>query len=95
MGTKGRIEIEIPFNAPADRPCRLFVDDGSDIYGGSIETIEVPASEQYALQGDRFGEALRKGSDAPIPLEDAVRNMAVIEAVFRAGASRKWETPEI
>jgi predicted dehydrogenase len=95
MGTKGRIEIEIPFNAPADRPCRLFVDDGSDIHGGSIETIEVPASEQYALQGDRFSEALRKGSDAPIPLEDAVRNMAVIEAVFRAGASRKWETPEI
>src|SRR5690606_10259475 len=23
FGTTGRVEIEIPFNAPADRPCRL------------------------------------------------------------------------
>ncbi len=94
MGTKGRIEIEIPFNAPPDRPCRLFVDDGSDLFGGSVETIEIPASDQYTVQADRFSEALRKGLDAPVPLEDAVRNMAVIEAVFRAGASGKWETPE-
>jgi predicted dehydrogenase len=94
MGTKGRIEIEIPFNAPPDRPCRLFVDDGSDLFGGSVETIEIPASDQYTVQGDRFSEALRKGTDAPVPLEDAVQNMAVIEAVFRAGASGKWETPE-
>ena len=94
MGTKGRIEIEIPFNAPPDRPCRLFVDDGSDLFGGSVETIEIPASDQYTVQADRFSEALRKGLDVPVPLEDAVRNMAVIEAVFRAGASGKWETPE-
>jgi predicted dehydrogenase len=94
MGTKGRIEIEIPFNAPPDRPCRLFVDDGSDVFGGSVETIEVPASDQYTVQADRFSEALRRGWDAPVPLEDAVRNMAVIEAIFRAGASGRWETPE-
>ena len=61
MGTKGRIEIEIPFNAPPDRPCRLFVDDGSDLFGGSVETIEIPASDQYTVQADRFSEALRNG----------------------------------
>ncbi len=94
MGTKGRIEIEIPFNAPPDRPCRLFVDDGSDVFGRSVETIEVPAADQYTVQADRFSEALRKGSDAPLPLEDAVQNIAVIEAVFRAAASGKWEAPE-
>ena len=31
-GTKGRIEVEIPFNAPPDKPCRIFVDDGSWIH---------------------------------------------------------------
>lgn len=94
LGTKGRIEIEIPFNAPTDRPCRLFVDDGSDLFGSGLETIEIPASDQYALQADRFSEALRTGADQPVPLEDAVANMAVIEAVFRAAASGGWETPE-
>jgi predicted dehydrogenase len=94
MGTKGRIEIEIPFNAPPDRPCRLLVDDGSDLFGGGIATVEIPPSDQYTIQADRFSEAVRKGASTPIPLEDAVRNMAVIEAVFRAGASGKWETPQ-
>ena len=31
--TKGRIEIEIPFNAPPDRPCRIYIDDGRDLFG--------------------------------------------------------------
>ena len=94
IGTEGRIEIEIPFNAPFDRPCRLFVDDGSDLFGSGIETVEIPASNQYTIQGDRFSEAIRRGATAPVPLEDAVRNMAVIDAIFRAGDSGKWETPE-
>ncbi len=94
MGTTGRIEIEIPFNAPPDRPCRVFVDDGSDLFGGGVETIDIPAADQYTVQADRFSEALRKGWDAPVPLEDAVRNAAVIEALVRAGASGTWQTPE-
>jgi predicted dehydrogenase len=93
LGTKGRIEIEIPFSAPTDRPCRLFVDDGSDLFGGGVETIEIPVSNQYIIQADRFSEAIRQGTDAPVPLEDAVGNMAVIEAIFRAAASGTWETP--
>lgn len=94
LGTRGRIEIEIPFNAPPDRPCRLLVDDGADVFGGGVEVIEVPTADQYTEQADRFGEALRRGWDQPVPLEDAVRNAAVIEAIFRAGASGRWETPE-
>src|SRR6266481_3554413 len=42
FGTRGRIEIEIPFNAPPDRPCRVFLDDGSDLFGAGIETHEIP-----------------------------------------------------
>src|SRR6202040_2359823 len=38
MGTKGRIEMEIPFNAPNDRPTQLFIDDGRDVFGGGIGT---------------------------------------------------------
>jgi predicted dehydrogenase len=90
-GTHGRIEVEIPFNAPPDRPCRLFVDDGRDLSGSGIETIEIPAVDQYTLQGERFAEAVRGIGTVPVPLEDSIANMAVIDAVFRAAESDRWE----
>jgi predicted dehydrogenase len=94
LGTKGRLEIEIPFSAPTDRPCHLIVDDGTDLFGRGVETIEIPTSNQYTIQADHFSEAIRRGTPAPVPLEDAVANMAVIEAIFRAGGSGTWEAPE-
>jgi len=93
LGTNGRIEIEIPFNAPPDRPCRIFIDDGSDLFGGGIETKEFETVDQYTMQADLFSQAIRERTAAPIPLEDAINNMAVIEAVFRSAESGQWETP--
>jgi predicted dehydrogenase len=93
LGTKGRIEIEIPFNAPNDRPTRVFIDDGRDVFGGGIRTETLPVCDQYTLQGDSFSRAIREGREVPVPLEDAIANMAVIEAVFRAGESGRWEKP--
>jgi predicted dehydrogenase len=94
LGTKGRIEIEIPFNAPNDRPTRIFIDDGRDVYGYGIRTEAIPVCDQYTVQGDAFSRAIREGGEVPVPLEDAIANMAVIEAVFRAADSGKWERPE-
>ena len=93
LGTRGRIEIEIPFNAPPDRPCRLFVDSGRDLFGGGIETIEFAACDQYTIQADLFSEAVLQGRPVPAPLEDALRNMACIEAVFRSAETGCWEPP--
>lgn len=94
LGTRGRIEIEIPFNAPKDRPCRIFVDDGRDVVGSGIVAEEFPTCDQYTIQGDVFSRAIREDADVPVSLEDAVRNMAVIDAIFRSGNSGKWETPK-
>ena len=93
LGTKGRIEIEIPFNAPKDRPCPIFIDDGGDIFGQDISTESFPTCDQYTIQGDVFSRAIREGGDVPVPLEDAIKNMAVIEAVFRSAVSGQWERP--
>ena len=93
FGTKGRIEIEIPFNAPPDRPCRIFIDDGSDVFGGGVTIEEFPVCDQYTLQGDAFSRAVLEGGEVPVSLEDAVRNMAVIEPLFRSAESGRWETP--
>jgi len=91
FGTRGRVEVEVPFNAPPDRPTRILVDDGRDLHGGGIETIELPAVDQYTLQGDAFSLAVRGLGEVPVPLEDAVANMTVIDALFRAAASGRWE----
>jgi predicted dehydrogenase len=93
LGTKGRIEIEIPFNAPNDRPTRIFIDDGRDVFGTGIRTETIPVCDQYTVQGDAFSRAIREGGQVPVPLEDAIANMAVIEAIFRAADSGKWERP--
>lgn len=94
LGTKGRIEIEIPFNAPNERPTRIFVDDGSDLFGGGVKIETIPTCDQYTIQGDAFSRAIREGGEVPVPLKDAIGNMAVIDAVFRSARSGKWESPE-
>ena len=92
FGTKGRIEVEIPLNAPPDRPCRIFIDDGRDNLLSGVEAIEVPIANQYTLQGDAFSRAIREDSPVPMPLESSIANMRVIDALFRSGKSGRWET---
>jgi predicted dehydrogenase len=92
LGTVRRIELEIPYNIPPDRPCRLFLDDGSELGGASANTEEFPAVDQYGIQADAFSNAILEGADVPVPLENAISNMAVIEAVLRSRATRQWQT---
>ena len=92
LGAKGRIELEIPVNTPPDRPTRLLVDSGSDLFGGGITTETFPACDQYTLQGDAFSKAILEDTEVPVPIEDAIRNMAVIEAIFRSGKTGQWES---
>ncbi len=94
LGNRGRIELQIPFNALADRPWRILVDDGHDLAGAGIETVEGPAVDQYQLQGEEFSRAVRGKGAVPVPLEDAIGNMAVLDALFRSAATRRWERPE-
>ena len=90
LGTKGRIEMEMPFNPPPDRPCRLLVDSGIDLWGGGMRIEELPPCDQFTIQGDHFSRAVRGLGEVPTPLEDSLANMAAIEAVFesaRTGAT--------
>jgi predicted dehydrogenase len=90
VGTSGRIEVEIPFNAPNDRPCRIYLDHGPG--AGGIETREFPVCNQYTIQGDLFSRAIREGGELAVPVEDAVKNMVVIDALFRSAETRQWES---
>lgn len=91
LGTRGRIDIEIPYNIPPDRPSRIFIDDGKELGGRGAQVEEFPAVDQYTIQGDEFSRAVQENIDVPVPLEDALKNMEVIDAVMRSGASGAWE----
>lgn len=85
FGTKGRIEIDIPFNAPSDRPCKIWYGDGN-----RIEEVVMDVCNQYTIQGDLFSRAVLEDREVPVPLEDAVANMQVIEALISSARSRSW-----
>jgi predicted dehydrogenase len=91
FGTKGRIEIEIPFNAPADRPCRIFLDDGSKLGGASAEMTSLPVADQYHLQSEAFSRAIRAGGPVENSIEVAIGNTRAIDALFRSADSGRWE----
>lgn len=77
FGTTGHIEIEIPFNAPPDKPTRIFVND---------EVEELPVCDQYTIQGELFSRAILEDTEVPVPLEDALKNMVVIEKILASHA---------
>ena len=88
FGTKGRIEIEIPFNAPPDKPCKMRFQNNE-----IIEEIEIKICDQYTIQGDLFSLAVLKNEKVPTPIEDAVENMKVLEAVIQSAEKEEWCTP--
>jgi predicted dehydrogenase len=94
LGTHGRIELEIPFNAPPNRPTRLFIDSTGDLSGSGITTETFSTSDQYTLQGDAFARAILDDTEVPVSIEDAIANMAVIEAIFKSAGSGQWESPK-
>ncbi|HLK05821.1 MAG TPA: Gfo/Idh/MocA family oxidoreductase [Candidatus Acidoferrum sp.] len=93
LGTKGRIDVEIPFNAPTDRPLPLTISDGMEFAGGKSVTEMIPSADQYTMQGDAFSLAIRENTEVPVPLEDAIGNMKVIDAIFRSAQTGRWEKP--
>jgi len=86
LGTEARIEIEIPFNAPVDASTRIWLHSKN----GS-EEIAFEAINQYTIQGDLFSKAILDNIAVPTPLEDAVNNIRVIDAIFQSSQEGVWK----
>ena len=87
LGSDGRIEVEIPFNVPADAEARIFLTRGGNPPGDpDTVTITFPPTNQYTVQADLFARAVLNNTPVPIPPEDGVANMSVIERIFEAAA---------
>jgi len=85
FGTKGRIEIEIPFNAPPDKPTKLWLQRGDQ-----IDEITFEICDQYTIQGDLFSLAIINDTEVPTPIEDAVANMKVLEKIVESAKKNCW-----
>ncbi len=78
-GTEGRVEIEIPANAPPDSATRIWHHRGT-----TTNELTFAACNQYTQQADAFARAILDDTPVPTPLSDAVANMRVIEAALRS-----------
>jgi len=85
FGTDGRIEIEIPFNAPPDRPCKIAYQHGKE-----SGEISFDVCDQYEIQGHLFSKAILHDSEVPTPLDDAVANMKVIDTLIKSAENGTW-----
>ena len=85
FGTKGRIEIEIPFNASSEKPCKLIHQSEN-----KLNEISIELCNQYTIQGDLFSQAILNNSDVPTPITDSVTNMKVLEAILISSKSNTW-----
>jgi predicted dehydrogenase len=85
-GTEGRISIGIPFNIPPDRPTEVFVTAGGEPpVHPATEVITIPTADPYTVQAERFAAAVLDGGPPPIPTEDAVATMRVLDRIVEAG----------
>jgi predicted dehydrogenase len=93
VGSRGRIQIEIPFNAPPDRACRYLIDDASALDGAGIRTRSLDVADQYQLQAEAFSQAVRHDPPDAAALDDAITNIRTIEALFASARSGRFERP--
>jgi predicted dehydrogenase len=90
IGTKGRVEIKIPFNAPPDTPTAIEVDMGAAL-GGTLTRREIIRPvDQYTEQVEAFAQAVLGKKTLPWGVDDAIRQMKVIDAIFESERSGGW-----
>lgn len=91
LGTRGRVELEIPFNPPQGATTRIRIDSGAALDGSSAVVETLPEADQYRLLVEDFSLRVR-GEPAPLwDLEDAIAQMRVIDALWRSERSGAWE----
>ena len=91
LGSEKRIEVEVPFNAPNNMSCRLFLDDGTANHGHFKIVEDLPVCDQYTKQAEAFEAKILSGKIDQAPLKDAIKNMCVIDALYRAGNTGQLE----
>ncbi len=93
FGNQRRLEVQIPYNSPIDRPTYIFLSDG-DIFERDKRVIEISTLDQYTVQGDQFSKAILEDLPVPVSLEDTYYNTLALEAIFQSDKTGKKVSPQ-
>lgn len=95
FGTKKRLEILIPFNAPQGQSTTILIDDGAALDRSSARRETLPACDQYTEQADAMAMAIRGGTPLPYGVEDAIQNMRILDALVASERNNAWADVKI
>jgi predicted dehydrogenase len=93
LGSEGHLEVPLPFTPAKEHRCRIFIDSGGSLDGTSAVLEEFAPVDQYEVQCDLAAAAFRGETTQEFPIEDAIANMRVIDALYRSATSGRWEAP--
>ncbi len=88
FGTEGRVELE-NINYPADEASKLWLQQDE-----KITELPIPKCDHYEIQGDRFSLAIINDTAVFTPIEDAIANMKVLEAIVQSATNNTWVSLE-
>jgi predicted dehydrogenase len=92
LGTQGRIELCIPFNAARGEPTRLAVDEGGQLDGSGVTVETVAPCDQHQLQVEAFSRHVRAGTRPdPAAIDEALSQARVIDALWLSERTGRWE----
>ena len=85
-GTGGWISVADPFNCPPEVQTKITIGTGGDHHpdASTIETLTVPPANQYGRQATALADAILTGGPSPLPLEDSISNIRLLERLFAA-----------
>ncbi|MBN9307955.1 Gfo/Idh/MocA family oxidoreductase [Devosia sp.] len=90
IGTRGRVEILIPFNAPEDKATAILIDQGYAQDGSLSRREIIPPCDQYTEQANAFCRAILDNKPLEWGVEDAIRHMKVLDAIFASEKTGTW-----
>ncbi len=70
---------------------RIHLDNGKKLGDAGAKTIKLGKADQYQLETEAFTRAVQGKEPLEFGLDDAIKQMRVIDAVFRSEKSHGWE----
>jgi predicted dehydrogenase len=90
-GPKGSLEIVIPFNAPPNEMTAILVGSGGPMDRSLHRREILPPVDQYTVEAEDFALAVLGQKPLLFGIDDAIKQMQVLDAIFRSEKSGSWE----
>ncbi len=84
-GEHGSILIPLPFNPVGDTVTHIILKRDGVIQ----EIVQIP-SDHYRNLTDAFADSVKNNIAVPTPLNDALANMKIIDAIFASANDSRW-----